>query len=170
MTPFGKLLVFMNLIFSVVTGALIVFVFTTRANWVGALKHTEAQAKAAEAAYKNEKSAHDNDIKQKDATLKEAEAQLKQNNDRVAIAQGEAAQARELAEKQIALNRTATTQMESLQAELKQIESQLADPKIYGNDGGIEIGQLGQRQEVLSREYGALETEWLALYEQLEVG
>ncbi len=56
----------------------------------------------------------------------------------------------------------------NLQAELKMIETQLADPAIYGNDGGIEIGQLGKRQETLSREHAALETEWLALYERLE--
>ena len=58
--------------------------------------------------------------------------------------------------------------MNMLQSELAQIQAQLADPAIYGNDGGIEIGQLGQRQEVLTREHAALETEWLALYEQLE--
>ncbi|HEY2346021.1 MAG TPA: ATP-binding cassette domain-containing protein [Xanthomonadaceae bacterium] len=59
------------------------------------------------------------------------------------------------------------TRMSSLQSELRQIEAQLADPAIYGNDGGIEIGQLGQRQEALTREHAALETEWLALYERL---
>ena len=41
MTVFGKILVFLNLLFSVVTGALIVFVFTTRANWVAA--YTDAK-------------------------------------------------------------------------------------------------------------------------------
>jgi len=60
------------------------------------------------------------------------------------------------------------SRMVALQSELAQIEAQLADPAIYGNDGGIEIGQLGQRQEALTREHAALETEWLALYERLE--
>jgi ATP-binding cassette subfamily F protein 3 len=60
------------------------------------------------------------------------------------------------------------SRMGALQSELAQIEAQLADPAIYGNDGGIEIGQLGQRQEALTREHAALETEWLALYERLE--
>jgi ATP-binding cassette subfamily F protein 3 len=60
------------------------------------------------------------------------------------------------------------SRMGVLQSELAQIEAQLADPAIYGNDGGIEIGQLGQRQEALTREHAALETEWLALYERLE--
>ena len=60
------------------------------------------------------------------------------------------------------------TRIATLQTELKQINAQLSDPAIYGNDGGVEIGQLGQRQEALTREHAALETEWLALYERLE--
>jgi hypothetical protein len=124
MTAFGKLLVFMNLLFSVITGALIVFVFTTRANWVGAHKHAVDQAKAAEAAYKAEKAAHENDIKQKDATLEEMKKQIDQMNSRVALAQADAQKAQELADKQIALNRQSASQSESVQAELKQIRDE----------------------------------------------
>ncbi|MBW8366614.1 MAG: ATP-binding cassette domain-containing protein [Arenimonas sp.] len=50
-----------------------------------------------------------------------------------------------------------------LQEELVRVETQLADPAIYGNDGGIEIGQLAQRQGELSKEKDELESEWLAL-------
>ena len=50
-----------------------------------------------------------------------------------------------------------------LQEELTRIESQLADPAIYGNDGGIEIGQLAQRQGELAKEKDELESEWLEL-------
>jgi len=50
-----------------------------------------------------------------------------------------------------------------LQEELVRVETQLADPAIYGNDGGIEIGQLAQRQGELSKEKDDLESEWLAL-------
>jgi len=68
-------------------------------------------------------------------------------------------------------NRSRFKQVESrmgaVQAELAQIESQLSDPAVYGNDGGVEIGQLGQRQESLTREHAALESEWLSLYEQI---
>jgi ATP-binding cassette subfamily F protein 3 len=56
----------------------------------------------------------------------------------------------------------------TLQSELGQIEAQLADPAIYGNDGGIEIGQLAQRQGELAAEKDALEAEWLGLYEIAE--
>ena len=47
MTAFGKVLVFLNLLFSVVTGALIVYVFTTRANWVAAYNDAKVKAEAA---------------------------------------------------------------------------------------------------------------------------
>ncbi len=53
-----------------------------------------------------------------------------------------------------------------LAAQLAQVEAQLADPAIYGNDGGSEVGQLTQRQQKLAAEKDALEAEWLA---QLEI-
>jgi hypothetical protein len=124
MTFFGKLLVFLNLVFSVVTGALIIFVFTTRSNWVGAYNDAKVKAESAEKAYKNEKTAHDNDLKQKDATLKEMEEQIKQLNNRVATAQAEAQQARDMADKQVNVNRTASTDAQRLQAELEQIKDE----------------------------------------------
>ena len=51
----------------------------------------------------------------------------------------------------------------TLQAELAQVEAKLADPAIYGNDGGIEIAQLAQRQGELAKEKDQLESEWLEL-------
>jgi len=126
MSAFGKLLVFLNLVFSVVTGALIIFVFTTRANWVGAYNDAKVKAEAAEKAYKAERTAHDNDLRQKDATLKESEEQIKQLNNRVTAAQAEAQQARDAADKQVNVNRTASTDAQRLQAELDQIRDERA--------------------------------------------
>jgi len=57
-------------------------------------------------------------------------------------------------------------QVAELASQLAQVEAQLADPAIYGNDGGSEVGQLTQRQQKLAAEKDALETEWLA---QLEI-
>ena len=51
------------------------------------------------------------------------------------------------------------------QAALERIEAQLSDPAVYGEDGGIEVGQLSQRQSELAAEKDRLEAEWLALYE-----
>ncbi|HEY9144208.1 MAG TPA: ATP-binding cassette domain-containing protein [Arenimonas sp.] len=58
------------------------------------------------------------------------------------------------------------TQVAELAEKLAQVEAQLADPAIYGNDGGSEVGQLTQRQQKLAAEKDALEAEWLA---QLEI-
>src|SRR5688572_33219045 len=68
MTVFGKILVLLNLLFSVVTGALIVFVFTTRANWVAAYNDAKDKAVAAQTAHQAERTAHDNDRKQAEQT------------------------------------------------------------------------------------------------------
>jgi ATP-binding cassette subfamily F protein 3 len=51
----------------------------------------------------------------------------------------------------------------SLHDEITRLEGQLADPAVYGNDGGIEIAQLAQRQGELSKEKDELESEWLEL-------
>src|SRR5438309_8162886 len=69
MTVFGKILVILNLLFSVATGALIVFVFTTRANWVAAYNDAKQKAEAAESRFQNEKASHDNDRKQAEVAL-----------------------------------------------------------------------------------------------------
>src|SRR2546421_2863277 len=126
MTFFGRMLVFLNLVFSVVTGALIIFVFTTRANWAGAYADAKTKAEAAEKAYKAEKTAHDNDVKQKDATLKEMDEQIKQLNSRVATAQAEAQQGRDAADKQVNVTQKANTDAQRLEAELNQIRDERA--------------------------------------------
>jgi ATP-binding cassette subfamily F protein 3 len=64
--------------------------------------------------------------------------------------------------------RQVESRMEAVKSELTQVEAQLADPAIYCNDGGVEIGQLGHRREELAREHAMLEAEWLDLYERLE--
>src|SRR5688500_2882412 len=51
------------------------------------------------------------------------------------------------------------------QGALDRIEAQLADPAVYGNDGGVELGQLTQRQSELAAEEDRLEAVWLSLYE-----
>ena len=124
MTVFGKLLVFLNLVFSVVTGALIVFVFTTRATWVGAYKDAEAKVKVAEQAYKSEKNAHENDLRQKDAEMAGLKEQVKQLGTAVETAQQEARSARELATKNEGLSATGTASQAKLQAELAQIREE----------------------------------------------
>ncbi len=66
MTAVGKILVFMNLLLSVATSAMIVLVFTTRTSWKAEYEKMRNVALVAEAAYKSEKLAHQNDIKSGD--------------------------------------------------------------------------------------------------------
>ncbi|MEO9078166.1 MAG: ATP-binding cassette domain-containing protein, partial [Rhodanobacter sp.] len=60
------------------------------------------------------------------------------------------------------------TRTATIDNELATLEKQLADPETYRGSTS-EMMQLGQRQTELQREKEALETEWLALVEQLDV-
>jgi hypothetical protein len=124
MTAFGKLLVFMNLVFSVITGALIVFVFTTRANWVGAYNDAKVKAEAAEKAYKSERGAHENSLKQKDAQVAGLQAEVTRLGNAVAAAQQEAQSARDLATRTEATVGGANTAQQKVQSELAQIKNE----------------------------------------------
>jgi ATP-binding cassette, subfamily F, member 3 len=59
------------------------------------------------------------------------------------------------------------TRTATIDTELAALETQLADPATY-NGPTSEMMRLSQRQAELRREKEALETEWLALVEQLE--
>lgn len=120
MTVFGKILVFLNLLFSVVTGALIVFVFTTRSNWVAAYNDARTKAEATELAYRAEKAAHDNDRKQAEQTFTALAEDKKKVDEQLRITQDEAQRERDRALTQTNLNNTAATNSQRLQAELDQ--------------------------------------------------
>jgi hypothetical protein len=124
MTVFGKLLVFMNLVFSVLTGALIVFVFTNRANWKAAEEDTRKKAEAAEVAYKSERAAHDNDLKQKDAEVAAVREELRQVRQQLDGAQTEAARLQQAAATQTALTNAAATDQQKIGEELKQLKEE----------------------------------------------
>jgi hypothetical protein len=72
MTTLGKILVIVNLVFSLVTGALIIMVFVGRTNWKKAYDDMDAQAKAIHnsgQAYANETVQLRNDFLQKEAQI-----------------------------------------------------------------------------------------------------
>jgi hypothetical protein len=66
MTYVGKILVFLNLLFSLATAALIAVVFSTRTNWKTEYEKMKNLALVAEAAYKGERTQHDNELRAKD--------------------------------------------------------------------------------------------------------
>jgi ATP-binding cassette subfamily F protein 3 len=63
--------------------------------------------------------------------------------------------------------RTIESRVERLEGELAAIETQLADPAIY-TGATARLMQLSQQQAQLRQEKEALETEWMALVEQME--
>jgi hypothetical protein len=78
MTVFGKILVFVNLVFSLVVGGLVMMVYLTRANWEDAYKKSEASLVAARAE-------REQTLREKDDAKKEYETKLaalqKENKD-----------------------------------------------------------------------------------------
>jgi len=146
MTVFGKILVFLNLLFSVVTGALIVFVFTTRANWVAAYNDAKGKAEAAEAAYRQEKAAHDGDRKQAEQTYTALAEEVKRLEDQVRVAREEAQRSNDRALTQTNLNNTSATTAQRLQAELDQNRSE-RDALIQEKDS-LRTRIVGMQKEV----------------------
>jgi len=122
MTAFGKLLVFLNLLFSVVTGALIVVVFTTRANWKAAYQDAANQARTAETAYKAERTAHENDLKQKTSGSASLEAELVSVRNNLAAALEEVDRNKKLLAEQVNRAQAALADSQRLEAEMGQIK------------------------------------------------
>jgi hypothetical protein len=124
MTAFGKLLVFLNLLFSVVTGALIVVVFTTRANWKAAYTDAANQAKTAEAAYKAERAAHENDLKQKTSGSASLEAELVSVRASLVAANEEVDRNKKLVEEQNKRAQAALADSQRLEQEMIALKSE----------------------------------------------
>lgn len=124
MTVFGKILIFLNLLFSVVTGALIVFVFTTRANWVAAYNDAKTKAEAVEKGYQAERAAHDNDRKQAEAAQAALNEQVALLDKQIAVHRDEIERLRKSADAQTALHNTASANAQRLQAEIDQMKSE----------------------------------------------
>jgi hypothetical protein len=144
MTVFGKLLVFLNLVFAVVTGALIVFVFTTRANWQTAYNDAKAKAEQAEAAYRAEKASHENDLKSKSSEVDSMTAEVRRLKDDVVKVQEDNERLQKAAQAQLNLTNKATANEKASEEELKQIRSErqaLVDEKKVLQDRIVKMQQ-----------------------------
>jgi hypothetical protein len=126
MTVFGKILVFLNLLFSIATGALIVFVFTTRSNWVAAYNDAKTKAEAAESRYLAEKASHDNDRKQAEVSLKGETSEKEQLAGELQKAQDQITRLQKVADTQTGITNQSSTELTKLQAELNQIKAERA--------------------------------------------
>jgi len=124
MTVFGKILVFLNLLFSIATGALIVFVFTTRSNWVAAYNDAKQKAETADAKYLAEKASHDNDRKQAEVSLKGETSEKEQLALEIQKLQDRITRLQKSADDQTGLTNQSATEIQKVQAELNQIKSE----------------------------------------------
>ena len=96
MTVFGKILVFVNLVFSFVTAGLIVMAYQTRINWKQAYTDQKAAATAAEANVATVKANAEDEVKRRDAQFQalktekdKAENDIKALKDQVAKAEAD---------------------------------------------------------------------------------
>ena len=124
MTSFGKILVFMNLLFSVVTGFLIIMVFDKRTDWKTKYDKVERRAEAAELAYKSEKLSHDNDLKQKDSASAGLVIEVNSLKDRLTATQQESAKLLDDAQKDKQATAGALVNSEKIEAELAQLKEE----------------------------------------------
>ena len=124
MTAFGKILVFLNLFLSVATGALIVFMFTTRTNWKTAYDDARRKAESAAVALQQEKTAHENDLKQKDSVSISSQGEISSLKTALAKAQAEKETAEAKALEVEKLNRGSNTDSQKIQAELVQVKEE----------------------------------------------
>jgi hypothetical protein len=115
----SKTLVFLNLIFSLATAALIAVVFSTRTNWKTEYEKMKNLALVAEAAYKGEHTQHDNDLHAKEEQV----AALARERDGLKNDVAEAQKRKADAEAQLASSQGMNTQ-ETKNLELLKIEVQ----------------------------------------------
>ncbi|QVL32167.1 hypothetical protein KIH39_25580 [Telmatocola sphagniphila] len=93
MRPVGIIFVFLNLILSIATCALIVVVYTTRTNWKKEYDRAKDLALVAEAAYKSEKQTHDNDLKGREERISALNSQIDSMKNAVSTAEAAKVQA-----------------------------------------------------------------------------
>jgi hypothetical protein len=124
MTLVGKILVFLNLIFSVATAGLIVMVFTTRASWKTEYEKMRNVALVAEAAYKSTKISQDSDARSSQSLTKsEREEKLTITKERDALIatnddlRKQITTEREENRKQVAINSSLTSEVDALKTE-----------------------------------------------------
>ena len=133
MTIVGKILVFLNLAFSVATSALIVVVFATRSNWQAEYARVAQLAQVGEAAYKAEKAAHDNDVRAKDELIASLQREREEMNKAVAAARAETkaiadqlSEAKKTNTEETATHQVLAKEVEGLRAERDQMAGEKA--------------------------------------------
>jgi hypothetical protein len=164
MTVIGKILVFLNLLFSVFVSGLIVLVYLTSTNWYNYAKKLEAQSKTISAAYQNELEAV-NDLRIKLNNQTElSRRELKTLEDQLALAKQEQLR---LAEAEQTKNSELVAARASEQRYLSQLKVQTEI--LENREKSIkERDQRIVEQQKLIGEYQAKATDWEMKYKNAQ--
>jgi hypothetical protein len=184
MTVLGKILVFINLVFSLVVAALIVTVFMTRTNWRNGYDEVNKELKISEAARQADSSAMKSLVEAKEAANAQLEQQiaaLKNDNlakdGQITALNANLAQRDQVARTEEANNVASTKEMQKLQVErdmlaeqkteayrrILALEKSIVDHRNEAVSARIQANSLNERAqklmmqvEVLTRENGQL--------------
>ncbi|MFL5330353.1 MAG: hypothetical protein ACJ8C4_15740 [Gemmataceae bacterium] len=134
MTAFGKILIFLNLVFAMVTAGLIGMVYLTRTNWKSSFDRVQAAAQAADASYKQLLSDKDaavaSEIGRRNTAIKERDELAKKLDTETAEIgrlQAQLAATQRTNDKDTTNVATVTAELEKRKAEVAQIRDQLTD-------------------------------------------
>ncbi len=134
MTAFGKILIFLNLVFAMLTGGLIGMVYLTRTNWKVAYDKVSAAATAADASYKQLLTEDANLIRTKDQAVKKVESERDEQTKKLAAKtteveqlQGQLAATQRTNDKSSQTTVSVTAEIERSRAEVAQLRQQLND-------------------------------------------
>jgi hypothetical protein len=126
MTAVGKILVFMNFLFSLAVAGLIVLVFRTSTNWKMEYDKVKNLALVSEAAYKTEKIQHENDVKGRDSQIATITSERKAYEDSV---RAEIANLKQLTDEKIKIEKEKmllVANLETLNSEMKSLKDERA--------------------------------------------
>lgn len=161
MTPVGKILVFLNLVFSLAVGAFVVMIYVARAHWVEEFKKLEARNTVLVAdarTYQSELTKAQADasaqIAKKDAELKNAQQDLDAANRVVAQLRKDIGEAQTKSQHETALSSIYTSEVGKRQEDVGQLRATLQRERQNNNDlvkqntelrDQATIAQIGER-------------------------
>jgi len=141
MTTLGKILVIVNLVFSLLTGALIVMVYATRTNWhaeyvkrVDEVKAAQSTVQTLRTELEQERTAHGGDVKKLQDTVADLNKRLEgaQNDTQLRVVEVGTAQKQALAQQ--GASSTAAEEVKQLRGEVVKLQEDVAkrDKRMFG--------------------------------------
>lgn len=175
MTAFGKILVILNLIFAMVTGALIGVAFLTRTNWKANYEILQADRDALRASKEVELQVKDAKYQELERALAAARTEAKEAADKTQAAMRDVDAAKnQLKDSQATLDKqrgsmdVMTQEVERRRAEVKQFQETLADRDVRIRDLEKKATQLRDLQVAAELNYKSLKERFDSMLTQNE--